>query len=318
MSDTLAIIDYGSGNLRSAAKSFEKVIADEDLKIEVKVTSHAEDLHTASHIVLPGQGAFGDCMQGLRAVDGMIEALEEAVLKRGAPFFGICVGMQLLADKGYEYGEHEGLGWIPGEVVALQPNDPNLKIPHMGWNTVELTGAPHSFLQQIKRIASNTPSEAKGRARARPADSSAKASPATEGRLSENREADKNRAKRQGRDCGPAGVRRSIPEATHSRCSDSSQSKQSEALLCGEGSSRHSDETNKITQRSTSSENHYYFVHSFQGKMENKDHVLGTADYGGPVTAIIGRDNIIGTQFHPEKSQSAGLDLLTDFLMWKP
>lgn len=215
MTDTLVIIDYGSGNLRSAAKSFEKVIADTGTNMEVKISAHAEDLRTASHIVLPGQGAFTDCMNGLKSVDGMIEALEDTVLKQGKPFFGICVGMQLLATKGLEHGECQGLDWIAGEVVPMQPTDPTLKIPHMGWNTLETT--------------------------------------------------------------------------------------QDHALL-----------------RSIDSSDHYYFVHSFMFKCIEKEHVLAETEYGENVAAIVGRDNIIGTQFHPEKSQESGLKLLSEFIHWKP
>lgn len=213
------IIDYGSGNLRSAAKSFEKVIRDSNLSVEVKISNKADDVRRASHIVLPGQGAFGDCMSGLQAVDGMVEALEEAVLQQGTPFFGICVGMQLLATRGLEYGEHKGLGWIEGEVVPMRPSDPTLKIPHMGWNTIY--------------AADNL-------------------------------------------------------DAAHP------------------------------LQRSISSSDHYYFVHSFMFKCKESKDVLAWADYGSPFPAIIGRDNIIGIQFHPEKSQIAGLELLSDFVRWKP
>ncbi len=215
MTDTLVIIDYGSGNLRSAAKSFERVIKDTKQNMKVKVSAHAEDLRKASHIVLPGQGAFGDCMNGLKAVDGMIEALEETVLKQGKPFLGICVGMQLLATKGLEHGKHNGLNWIPGEVVLMQPPDPALKIPHMGWNTLKTT--------------------------------------------------------------------------------------QKHTLLC-----------------SITSSDHYYFVHSFMFKCKEREHVLAETNYGQNVAAIIGRDNIIGTQFHPEKSQNSGLKLLSEFVHWKP
>ena len=219
MPDTLVIIDYGSGNLRSAAKSFEKVIHDHNLSIEVNISNKADDVYSASHIVLPGQGAFGDCMTSLRALDGMVEALEEAVLQQGKPFFGICVGMQLLACRGLEHGNHEGLGWIEGEVVPIRPSDSALKIPHMGWNTIY--AADHL-------------------------------------------------------------------NAEH-------------PLQC-----------------SISSSNHYYFVHSFMFKCKENNDVLAWADYGSTFPAIVGRDNIIGIQFHPEKSQMAGLELLSDFVSWKP
>lgn len=223
MSQTIAIIDYGSGNLRSAAKAFEHVIATENLPMNVIVTGKAADVAAADRIVLPGQGAFADCMHGLENVPGMVPALEDAVLDRGRPFFGICVGMQLLATRGLEYGTHAGLDWIAGDVVKMAPKDPALKIPHMGWNTVRATesGASHPVLRSI-----------------------------TESRDTE-------------------GV-------------------------------------------------HFYFVHSFMVESKNTDMMLATGDYGGPVNAIIGRDNIIGTQFHPEKSQEAGLNLIRDFLLWKP
>jgi glutamine amidotransferase len=210
------IIDYGSGNLRSAAKAFERVGADEGLPLAVEVTADAAALAGASHIVLPGQGAFGDCNRGLRAVPGMIEALEQAVIGDGRPFFGICVGMQLMATRGLEHGVHQGLGWIDGEVVAMTPADPALKIPHMGWNDLHVLAPDHPVL---------------------------------------------------------AGV--------------------------GEGA-------------------HAYFVHSFVFACADDAHLLATADYGGPVTAVVGRDNLVGTQFHPEKSQAAGLRMIANFLRWQP
>jgi glutamine amidotransferase len=254
MTQTLAIIDYGSGNLRSAAKSFERVIHDskntkgDDLDFKVVISSDPDVVRRADRIVLPGQGAFGDCITNLRGCDGMIEALEARVLTDGVPFLGICVGMQLLADEGLEHGHHKGLGWIPGRVVPLAPNDPALKIPHMGWNTVCSGQEPQ----------------------VRSADGSAQ------------------------------HPRQGVGEAD-----------QASPI--------------KITQRSTESSNFsfasdefYYFVHSFMVELKDRDHVLGTAEYGGDVAAIIGRDNIIGTQFHPEKSQDSGLNLLANFLRWKP
>lgn len=213
----LAIIDYGSGNLRSAAKAFEHVIEQNKLNIEVLVTNKASDLARASHIVLPGQGAFGDCMAGLQAVEGMIEALERAVLVDKKPFLGICVGMQLLVTRGLEYGTHDGLNWIEGDVVPMKPDDPTLKIPHMGWNNAIFSqDADHPVLARQKKH-----------------------------------------------------------------------------------------------------QPHFYFVHSFMVQCKDSNHVLGIANYGGDVTAIIGRDNILGVQFHPEKSQEAGLQLLHDFLLWQ-
>ncbi len=221
MSDTIAIIDYGSGNLRSAAKAFERVIADEGLGFDVTVTSDADTVRGAARIVLPGQGAFGSCMDGLGSVDGMLEALEEAVIQKGTPFLGICVGMQLMATRGLEHGIHGGLGWIPGQVAPMEPADKNLKIPHMGWNTVY---AP---------------------------------SP-------------------------------------------------------GDQDNRHP------VLRGMQPDDHFYFVHSFVFQCEDTHHILALSDYGGPVTAVVGRDNMVGVQFHPEKSQKAGLRLIADFLHWDP
>lgn len=214
--DSIVIIDYGSGNLRSAAKAFERVIADEGLNISVAVSSDPAALNKASRIVLPGQGAFGDCMNGLRKIPGMIETLEENVLKKAKPFLGICVGMQLMATRGLEHGVHEGLGWIPGEVAPLKPSDKSLKIPHMGWNELTVTAPPHFVLRSVKKAE------------------------------------------------------------------------------------------------------HFYFVHSFVFESKDKRHILGITEYGGIVPAVAGRDNMIGVQFHPEKSQRAGLKLISGFLKWKP
>ena len=211
----ITIIDYGSGNLRSAAKAFERCVKDQGLDQEVVVTSDPDVAAKADRIVLPGVGAFRDCREGLEAVSGMHEAIEEAVLKRAVPFFGICVGMQLMASRSLEYGETEGLNWIEGSVKALDLNDPDLKIPHMGWNELEI--------------------------------------------------------------------------------------RSDHVLLDG------------LTQG-----DHIYFVHSYHVAADNPDHVLATVNYGGTVTAIIGRDNMIGTQFHPEKSQTAGLQLISNFLKWRP
>jgi len=214
---SVAIIDYGSGNLRSAAKSFARAGIDCGLPgLDVIVTSDPDAVARASHIVLPGVGAFADCRSGLMALDGMVEALNEAVIGRGQPFFGICVGMQLMATLGHEHGEHAGLDWISGTVEALTPADASLKIPHMGWNELILRDAAHPLFD------------------------------------------------------GLAG------------------------------------------------EPHTYYVHGYHLQCDNPDHVLATADYGGPVTAAVGRDNMVGTQFHPEKSQRVGLHLIGNFLKWKP
>jgi imidazole glycerol-phosphate synthase subunit HisH len=218
LSATVALIDYGSGNLRSAEKALARAAAENGLDQEIVVTSDANRVAEAERIVLPGVGAFADCMRGLSAIPGMIEALQTKVLKEGTPFLGICVGMQLLADVGREHGDHKGLGWIPGEVVRLAPRSPEgepLKIPHMGWNTLQMS-RPHPMLE-------GTPS---------------------------------------GTDM--------------------------------------------------------YFVHSFVIRPRSPEHIVATADYGGRFAAIVGRDNIVGTQFHPEKSQGAGLKFLGCFLRWQP
>ena len=215
---SVAIIDYGSGNLHSAAKAFERAAQDAGLQQPIVVTNDPGVVALADRVVLPGVGAFADCRRGLDAVDGMVAALEEAVHRKGRPFFGICVGMQLLAERGREYEVTEGLGWIAGEVDSITPNDPNLKIPHMGWNTLNVA-RPHPLLDGLT--------------------------------------------------LGPQGL-------------------------------------------------HAYFVHSFQLKPTERVDLVADADYGGPVTAIVARDNIVGTQFHPEKSQRLGLALIANFLKWKP
>ncbi len=213
---SVAIIDYGSGNLRSAAKSFERGVAEDDLNHDVIVTADPDQVRKASFVVLPGVGAFGDCRRGLMALDGMVEALSEAVIKDAKPFFGICVGMQLMASMGREHGDHEGLGWIEGEVQALKPDDKTLKIPHMGWNEIDAAGSSHPLLQGLGKAP------------------------------------------------------------------------------------------------------HVYFVHSYHMACKEESDVLATTDYGGPVTAMVGRDNMVGTQFHPEKSQQVGLKLISNFLKWRP
>jgi glutamine amidotransferase len=215
MTSTVAIVDYGSGNLRSAEKALARVAAEQSTGQQIVVTSDADVVAKAERIVLPGVGAFADCMSGLSAVPGMVDVLKDAVLKRGVPFLGICVGMQLLADVGREFGDHAGLGWIGGEVVKIAPSDPSLKIPHMGWNELKIEHA-HPLLANI-----------------------------------------------------PAG-------------------------------------------------GHAYFVHSYHFRAKNPRDVLATTDYGETLTAMIGRDNIAGTQFHPEKSQAVGLTLLANFLKWRP
>ena len=145
----VVIIDYGSGNLRSAAKAFERMAAETGGDTDVQVTGNAAALDTASHIVLPGVGAFGDCLRGLTALDGMRDALERNVIDGGKPFLGICVGMQLMAQRGLEHGTHEGFGWIDGDVLPLEPVDKGLKIPHMGWNDLELTVPDHPLFDGL-------------------------------------------------------------------------------------------------------------------------------------------------------------------------
>jgi len=212
---TIAVIDYGSGNLRSAAKACERAAADIGLADKVVVTSRPEDVLAAERIVLPGQGAFADCRRGVAAVPGLEEALVEAVIARGRPFLGICVGMQLMAERGLEFEITEGFGWIAGDVVAIEPNDPTLKIPHMGWNEL----APRSDHPVLAGL--------------------------------------------------PAGT-------------------------------------------------HVYFVHGFELYPSDPANVLAETDYGGPIVAAVGRDNLIGTQFHPDKSQAAGLRFIANFLRWRP
>ncbi len=212
----LAVVDYGSGNLRSAATALERAALEAGLQAEVEVTPAPAAVRRADRIVLPGVGAFGDCRRGLAALDGMIEALEESVIGAGRPFLGICVGMQLMATRGLEHGSHPGLGWVAGEVVAIDREDQGLKIPHMGWNELKMANPAHPVLQGL-----------------------------------------------------------------------------------GEGT-------------------HVYFVHSYMFRAEDQGAVLAEVDYGGPVTAVVGRDNMVGTQFHPEKSQRPGLRLLASFLRWNP
>jgi imidazole glycerol-phosphate synthase subunit HisH len=210
-----AIIDYGSGNLRSAAKAFERAAREAGIATEVAVTGDAATVRAADRVVLPGVGAFADCRRGLAAVPGMEAALTEAVIGRGRPFLGICVGMQLMAERGREFETVTGLGWIKGEVAAIVPGDAELKIPHMGWNQLELR-ARHPLLDGIA-----------------------------------------------------AG-------------------------------------------------DHAYFVHSYGIACAERRDVLAVADYGGEIVAAIGRDNLVGTQFHPEKSQATGLRLIANFLRWRP
>jgi glutamine amidotransferase len=214
----VAIIDYGSGNLHSAAKAFERAANEAETGHRILVTADPDDVRKAERIVLPGVGAYADCLSGLMAVAGMGEALQEAVKGQGKPFLGICVGMQLLSERGREYGVTEGFGWVKGEVRIIEPSDPSLKIPHMGWNTLNVR-RPHPIVEGIP--------------------------------------------------AGEAGW-------------------------------------------------HAYFVHSYALAGGDSEETVAEADYGGPVTAIVVRDNVAGVQFHPEKSQKLGLKLITNFLQWQP
>ncbi len=212
----VAIIDYGSGNLHSAAKAFER--AARDSKLAVRVTADPEVVLSAERVVLPGVGAFADCRQGLEHVPGMIEALGEAVQERGKPFLGICVGLQLMAERGLENGLTPGLGWIAGEVRPIEPHDSSLKIPHMGWNTLTMARA-HALFDGIPT--------------------------------------------------GEQGL-------------------------------------------------NAYFVHSYHLVPSERRALVASTDYGGEVTAFVAKDNMAGSQFHPEKSQKLGLALISNFLKWKP
>ena len=215
---SVAIVDYGSGNLHSAAKAFERAARESGHAQPIVVTSDPAAVKRADRVVLPGVGAFADCRRGLDDIAGMIEALNETVLQRGRPFFGICVGMQLMAERGREYQVTPGLGWIAGEVDRIAPTDAALKIPHMGWNTLNMLKT-HPLLEDIP--------------------------------------------------LGPDGL-------------------------------------------------HAYFVHSYELKTAQRSDLVAQTEYGGPLTAIVGRDNMVGTQFHPEKSQRLGLKLIANFLRWEP
>jgi len=214
----IAIIDYGSGNLRSAQKSFERAAREVGSDAEIILTSQAEQVRQADRIVLPGVGAFADCQAGLRQIEGMWAAIDEAVSIHKKPFLGICVGMQLMAERGHEHNVIPGFGWIKGDVKAIEPNDKTLKIPHMGWNTLNPC-KPHPVLNGITM--------------------------------------------------GDEGL-------------------------------------------------HAYFVHSYHLIPQNHDDVLAETDYGGTIFAAVAKDNMVGTQFHPEKSQELGLVLIGNFLSWTP
>lgn len=212
----VAIVDYGSGNLRSAENAFLRAAREAGLDVDIQVTADAETVAKADKVVLPGVGAFRDCRDSLHTMPGMADAVVVAAMDRAVPFLGICIGMQLMAETGREHGDTSGFGWIKGDVAAIRPMDAALKIPHMGWNALDAPLGDHPVLAGIA-----------------------------------------------------AG-------------------------------------------------DYVYFVHSYAMRPENDDDILATVDYGGPVTAVVGRDNIIGTQFHPEKSQAAGLRLIANFLQWEP
>ena len=214
----VVIIDYGSGNLKSATNAFERAVRESGLDVEIELTDKAERVATADRIVLPGVGAYADCRRGLNAVAGMTEALAEAVEQKARPFLGICVGMQLMSSRGLEKTTTEGLGWIAGDVIEMTPDDPELKIPQIGWNTLDFHRSHPLF---------------------------------------------------DGIPTGNDGL-------------------------------------------------HAYFVHSYHLAASRPEDVIATTNYGGATTAFVGRDNMAGAQFHPEKSQKLGLAMIANFLRWKP
>lgn len=217
---TIAIIDYGSGNLRSAAKAFERAAREAGTPVAIEVTDDLGTIATADRIVLPGVGAFADCRAGVDRVQGLRDTLETRVIRDAVPFLGICVGMQLMARAGFEHLTSEGFGWIDGEVHRIEPIDEDdgrpRKVPHMGWNVLKVQGRHHPVLTGLE-----------------------------------------------------------------------------------DG-------------------NHAYFVHSYAMRLGNADQQLATADYGGEICAVVGQDNMVGTQFHPEKSQATGLRLIANFIGWTP
>ena len=204
----ITIVDYGSGNVLSAQKSFIKIAKDNNIEVDVLISKKLNDVKNSTHIVLPGQGAFSTCMNGLKKTDGLIDELSEFALIKKKPFLGICVGMQMLAKMSEENGDHEGLGWIDGQIKLL-PGD-NLKLPHMGWNLVIPTNSKYNNLISTK--------------------------------------------------------------------------------------------------------NDYYFVHSYYFDCADKDNILAETKYGTNFASIVGKENIYGVQFHPEKSSSQGLNLLKEFI----
>ncbi len=214
----VAIIDYGSGNLRSAAKSFERAALEHEISAEIRVTADPKLVGAADRIVLPGVGAFADCLAGLEAISGMRDTVERAVRERNRPYLGICVGLQLMADRGLEHGEHRGFGWIAGDVVPFEVKGAALKIPHMGWN--ELRIASDHALTDGLAVSDQAP--------------------------------------------------------------------------------------------------HAYFVHSYFLKARDPGEILATTHYGSEITVAVAKQNMAGTQFHPEKSQQTGLQFIANFLRWRP
>ncbi|MCR9071017.1 MAG: imidazole glycerol phosphate synthase subunit HisH [Alphaproteobacteria bacterium] len=217
---TIAIIDYGSGNLRSAAKAFERASRESGASAEIRVTDDLATIAAADRIVLPGVGAFADCRAGVDRVDGLRDTLEQRVIRDAVPFLGICVGMQLMARAGFEHLTTEGFAWIDGEVHRIEPSDEEdgrpRKVPHMGWNVLTVSAGHHPVLTGL--------------------------------------------------------------EDGH----------------------------------------HAYFVHSYAMRASAAEQKLATVDYGGEICAVVGRDNLVGTQFHPEKSQATGLRLIANFIGWTP
>ena len=211
----IAIIDYGSGNIRSAFKALERARNDLNIIGSVQVVDKPKDVDQATHIILPGVGAFGDCIRALNNLEGMRDALDKAVIREGKPFLGICVGMQLLSKLGIEFGEHSGLGWLNSKVIPIEPTHPDMKIPHMGWNDITISKT-HPIFEGI------------------------------------------------------------------------------------------------------SNGDHVYFVHSYHMSCKNKQDIIATVNYGFPVVAAVGKENIVGVQFHPEKSQAKGLKCLQNFIKWRP